>query len=512
MLLRFLACQPESVAETTCAEPLTWHADADGDGYGDPAQPLAACELPAGYAANSFDCEDRNANARPGMIEVCDDGADNDCDGTASPCGFYDASLSDADAVWTGEAGRNWAGTVVSGGGDVDGDGFDDVLIGAPLGSFAWGYQAGGVWLVRGSSTPQPGSLLESLRWAGESAADYAGRGGAIVGDVDADGFADFVIVASGSDLAGDGGGAVFLVRGGEALTGGTTANADWWFAADDVNYNVRGTAAAAGDLDDDGFSDVLFAGYSATDYHPVAWVRWGDGTTTRLDGPGRYGDDGFPAAGVGDVDGDGGDDVLVGHSGYGDGGAAWLVRGGSVFAGGEVGDIATARYDGTTATADVGEHVDGAGDVNGDGYADLLIDSWGSTFIVLGRATPGSGSLVDADGILTARSGRMFGGAAGAGDLDEDGHADVLIGADDESLWNGVWILRGSPVVPTGDLDDAGAFLAGETGSDLAGYALDGAGDFNGDGRLDVLIGAPAGDRPDHDAGAAYLVLGHGI
>ena len=97
---------------------VDWYADADGDGYGDAALPVSACAAPKGHVADATDCDDTAANANPGITtETCNDGVDNDCDGSRGSC-----------ALGWGVAG-----------GDADGDGTDDVLLGAPgNGGAAW--------------------------------------------------------------------------------------------------------------------------------------------------------------------------------------------------------------------------------------------------------------------------------------------------------------------------------------------------------------------------------------
>ena len=110
----------------------TYYQDADGDGFGDPEVTEDDCTAPSGYVEDDTDCDDNEPLANPGLTEICNDQIDNDCDGTDNGCGLSgDITLSSADAKLIGEAAGDWAGWSVSGAGDVDGDGMDDLLVGA---------------------------------------------------------------------------------------------------------------------------------------------------------------------------------------------------------------------------------------------------------------------------------------------------------------------------------------------------------------------------------------------
>ncbi|PJA45083.1 hypothetical protein CO174_04570, partial [Candidatus Uhrbacteria bacterium CG_4_9_14_3_um_filter_50_9] len=111
----------------------TYYVDADGDGYGDSSSGTTEdCILPSGHAEDDGDCDDSDADVNPGETEVCRDGVDNDCDGTATGCEFTGTlSVSDADSTWTGEATGDYAGYELLGNCDLDHDGFPDVVFGA---------------------------------------------------------------------------------------------------------------------------------------------------------------------------------------------------------------------------------------------------------------------------------------------------------------------------------------------------------------------------------------------
>jgi hypothetical protein len=128
----------------------TWHTDADTDGWGDPDSPVLACEQPKGTADDDSDCDDDDPDTHPGAEEVCYDDDDNDCDGEVDEGCAYpdDYALEGADAVFYGTSEDANAGFAVASAGDVNADGYDDLIIGAP--DAAWegdeleGYYEGG--------------------------------------------------------------------------------------------------------------------------------------------------------------------------------------------------------------------------------------------------------------------------------------------------------------------------------------------------------------------------------
>jgi hypothetical protein len=129
--------------------------------------------------------------------------------GSATP---GDLALSAANATFSGEAAYDDAGDSVSGAGDVDGDGFDDLLVGARYND-ANGIDAGAAYLVLGSATPGDLTLSAAdAKYSGEAAYDYAGYSVSGAGDVDGDGLDDLVVGAYGDDAGGASAGAAYLV------------------------------------------------------------------------------------------------------------------------------------------------------------------------------------------------------------------------------------------------------------------------------------------------------------
>jgi hypothetical protein len=309
--------------------------------------------------------------------------------------------LSQADAKLVGERAYDRAGSSVSGAGDVDGDGHDDLLVGTPNNRDGRA-PVGAAYLVLGPVTGTLDLSLADAKLVGEQDGDFAGSVGSVsgAGDVDGDGHDDLLVGASGNDP----GGAAYLVLG--PVTG--TLNLSW--------------------------ADAKLVGEGASDFA------------------------GQTVSGAGDVDGDGHDDLLVGAR-FNDQGGAWA----------------------------------------------------GAAYLVLGPVTTTRLDLSLAEAKLVGETPIDYAGnsVSGAGDVDADGHDDVLVGAyfnDRGGDQRGAAYLVLGPVTGTLDLSLADAKLVGEKPDDHAGWSVSGAGDVDGDGHDDLLVGAPA---PYHGPGAAYLVRG---
>ena len=172
----------------------------------------------------------------------------------------------------------------------------------------------------------------------------------------------------------------------------------------------------------------------------------------------------------------------------------------------------ADAKYSGELEQA--AKAVAGAGDVNGDGYGDVLVAENPVVHLVLGSAVPAGIDLATSNAHFTPESGSVY-AISGAGDVNADGFADVLVGVPSsaEEPGGAAYLLLGSASPASVNLRSADAIFTGEedfTGEPAGGYAgcaLAAAGDVNGDGRDDMIVGA-CGLGGDN-RGAAYLVLG---
>lgn len=488
----------------------TWYEDRDRDGYGDATTTATACERPANFVATAGDCDDAVGSTNPGVSEVCGDGADNDCDGTANGCGIRDMTLSagTVEAVLVGETAGEAAGTTVAGAGDVDGDGLDDVFVGAPDADTR-DENSGQAYIVLGAATGtlDLGTADAAPAWAYDDI--HLTTAVAPVGDWDADGYDDLFFGTSFPS------GLVYAWQGGATLTD-TIVGA---FGDDEDSSCYCGSAlGAGGDVTGDGSPDLVVGCWGWTDAGAdsgrvavVTSAKFAFGTKgvelADIDAATRTGIAagawvGKAVAIAGDTDGDGVDDLVIGAPGA----VTVYVEFGPIS--GTSGVSGTDESDVGAAGSEYGTAVAAAGDVGADGYGDIVVGSPGiDGGVVWAGGTLGAmnhGSFVFSGGERAGAS------VATAGDLDSEGSSDLLIGAPGYqaggTAYGASYVLYG-PVSGAIDLDLDAVVLRGGAAGDLAGTSVAAAGDVDGDASRDVLIGAPGHD----DAGAAYLISGGG-
>ncbi len=514
--------------------PLTNYLDADADGYGDPDETLLSCVWEDGYTTNDFDCDDADPAVHPDAIEY--GATDHDCDGATG-----DGRLDNAGVFFIGDYTGARIGTAAVPVGDIDGDGFGDIAVGLP------GAGAEQVRIGSGAaSVGEPGDIqairLEGARtWWDEGQAE-AGTALA-VGDFDGDGVSDLAAAAPGGGALGSGTVALFWGRFPAAAVSpdasllGTTAS------------DRFGETVAAGESTGDGVGDLAISAPLARTVYLVAGPV-GPGENVGVDvalatfrvGTDASADRTLPLA-LGDMDLDGRDDVLIGtpwlDTGRVDTGGVYFCIGGApgVY---DAAEHCNGQVTGEVAGDSLGASV-AVGDLDRDGWLDLVVGApgvdgavadMGAVYIFLGREDLFWNPLeaTDADVTLHGEAGAdSTGGRAGSsvavvGDIDGSGGLDLAIGA---PAWNDVyegygvgaaWFVLGPfarGATSLGEAEERFTCMYGTGSSDggcAAGTFVAPAGDIDGDGLADTLVGAPGWIFDEDATGAVALVFGKNV
>jgi hypothetical protein len=488
------------------------YRDDDGDGYGHPDTQTSVCEIASGWTTTGGDCNDTTPTVNPAAEEVCEDGVDNNCNGWDAGCNVPTAIT--ASVKFTGEQATDHAGGSLSGAGDLNGDGFSDLVIGS--GTMYHGN--GAAYFIFGGP-PGTRTGTNSLASSDISVSGGVGYDVAGLGDTNGDGFDD-VMISTGYPHEG----LLFLGSTLSAWSAVTGTIYPGWADATLSSDSTYSSVSAAGDTNGDGFADAMI-GSAGGAYHHVdniggAYIALGPMTgsydlaysAAHLYGASSQANCGYALAGAGDTNGDGDDDVLLGCSGETGGGsylgAAYVVMGPIS------GDQSLADADALLA----GDHwdykapVSGVGDINMDGVDDVLVGDPGADsgqLEYVGEALlyhgPMSGQYAPTDANARLVGEDESDGAgweiSSAGDLNDDGVPDIAVYGR-----GSVYVVLG-PISGTHGLANADFRFDGEADDDWGGIPAS-AGDFDGDGLDDLLVGAPYESSTGQDAGAAYLIF----
>ena len=397
----------------------------------------------------------------------------------------------------TGEAVGDYFGYSVATAGDVNGDGYSDVVVGA----YGHSGSTGKAFLYLGSAA----GLVASPAWntTGEAAGDEFGFSVATAGDVNGDGYSDVIVGAHRNNSST---GTAYVYFGG---AGGLSTFA-YWTAAGEAAFDEFGqSVATAGDVNGDGYSDVVIGAYGNNSYTGKAYLFLGSlsglETSASWNTVGEVAGDrlGWSVATAGDVNGDGFADLVVGAIGH------TVFTGKAYLYMGEVSGLApnpSWTISGEFTDDRFGRSVATAGDVNGDGYSDVVVGGHDKAAMYTGGT---SGLSVAASWSATSESTNdRFGySVATAGDVNGDGYSDVVVGAYGRTSFTGKAYLY------MGGADDlalnASWTATAEGVADDFGISVTTAGDVNGDGYSDVIVGAERSDENGIDSGKAYLYLG---
>ena len=477
-----------------------------------------------------------------------------------------------------GDTADDWAGYSVSSAGDVNGDGIDDLIVGAPYGDDG-GNRAGEAYVIYGKAGSTRGTVdLTGLAASdgfiiqGDAAGDQAGWSVSGAGDVNGDDIDDLIVGARLGDDGDYNAGEAYIIYGKAGSTRGMVdltglaASDGFIIQGDSFGDQAGRSVSGAGDINGDGIDDLIVGAPFANDGSTLeistlppgeAYVIYGKAGTTRgtIDVTGLDASDGFvilsdiledrvglSVSGAGDINGDGIADLIIGADGFAGGpqaGDAYVIYGKAGMTRAAIDLTGIAASDGfliksSDDDAAAGHSVSAAGDVNGDGIDDLIVGApyslnGGSAYVIYGMAgaTRGTVNLVglsEYDGFIVqgdaAGDGAGF-SVSGVGDANGDGIDDLIVGApsaSDGGIEAGVaYVIYGSAPLPfapaaidlTTLIPARGFIVQGDAAGDNAGFSVSDAGDINGDGIGDFIVGAPDNDAGGANAGAAYVVYG---
>jgi len=436
-----------------------------------------------------------------------------------------------ADVTFLGKAAGDFLGYKVASAGDVNGDGLDDIIMGAHPNNNGAAYVFFGSTTLSGTLELGGGQSAD-LTVLGKASSDQLGISISGAGDVNGDGFDDIIIGARYNDDGGSGGntreGAAYIFFGSTTLSGtlelGGGQSANLTVLGKAGSDNLGNSVSGAGDVNGDGFDDVIvIAPYNddgTNNNAGAVYIFFGSSTLsgTKDLGGGQSADVTIlgkaagdlswvgRSSGAGDVNGDGFDDIIMGAAynddgGSGNEGAAYIFFGSSTLSGTKDlggGQSADVTILGKAAGDLLGYSVSGAGDVNDDGFDDIILgashnndgggDDFGAAYVFYGASTlSGTKSLGEGQSadltILGVKVNEYLGASAsGLGDINSDGIPDFVIGAPTSSLGGdegSAYVFYGASTLSgtksLGEGQSADLTVLGKADNDTLGWSVGG-------------------------------------
>jgi Domain of unknown function (DUF4114)/FG-GAP repeat len=491
---------------------------------------------------------------------------------------FFDLSTLDGKNGFIISAERDDnLGYSVSDAGDINGDGIGDLVIGSPLSDPDDKSNAGVTYLLFGSKegfdlTLNPSTLgTKGFVINGDQAGDQSGRSVSNIGDINGDGVDDLAIGAPFSRINGDNSGAAYIIFGskqsdyfGNPIELSDLGSKGLTIKGSNSGHNAGWAVSGAGDFNGDGINDLLIGATNPSDNENgidgESYVIFGkrgfsstidlsniglnDGLKIISDYPNNLG---YSVSDAGDINQDGKDDLIIGAP-YADtngnnSGSSYVIYGRRIDTENPITDntinvsLLDSNNDFTGFTINgqdkdqSGFFVSKAGDINGDGIADLIIGARngnpnnkefaGRAYVVfckegdmgdnfnLSDLNGSNGFTINGIGALDNAGWSV----SDLGDINDDGIDDIIIGANNaNSSYGQSYVIYGSrdsfsSTFELSNLNGTNGFIISsiaETGN--LGHSVSGAGDVNGDDVKDLIISAPFADSL---AGAAYVVFG---